>query len=74
MKKAPRPHSKKKPYREYIKYSGLGFQLLAVILLGVFIGSKLDQYFELESGALTAAFSLLFTIIGMYIIIREVNK
>ncbi len=45
-----------------LKYSGLGFQLVAVVLLGIWIGSKLDLYFEFEKPILTALLTLFFIV------------
>lgn len=39
---------KRKQGHNYMKYSGMAFQMGAVILVGVFIGKKLDAYFETE--------------------------
>jgi hypothetical protein len=52
-------------------YSGLGFQLLGVVLLGLWLGGKLDRYFNLELPLFTA-FLCLFLIIGFIVkLIRE---
>ena len=34
------------PLKEYAKYSHIGFQMLTIILLGVFGGLKLDEWVE----------------------------
>lgn len=38
----------------YMKYSGMAFQMGAIILVGVYIGKKLDAYFETEPYLLVA--------------------
>ncbi|MEM1214973.1 MAG: AtpZ/AtpI family protein [Bacteroidota bacterium] len=34
--------------QSYMKYSGMAFQMGIIILLGVFAGKKLDEYFQTE--------------------------
>lgn len=40
--------------KAYMKYSGMAFQMGAIILVGVFFGKKLDAYFETEPYLLVA--------------------
>ncbi|MBP5241286.1 MAG: AtpZ/AtpI family protein, partial [Bacteroidales bacterium] len=35
--------NKKSPLRSYAEYSGLGLELVAIVLVCVFIGVKLDE-------------------------------
>ena len=74
MKKNPDPHFKKKPFNSYLKYSGLAFQLVAVILAGVFIGNRMDRWLSLESPVFTLVFPLLFNIVFIIIIVRQIMK
>ena len=39
---------KKRQTNAFLKFSGLGLQMLVAIGLGAWIGMKLDQYFELK--------------------------
>ncbi len=72
--------SKKKQANErstrqaYARYSGMAIQLGATIAVGAFIGRKLDDYFLLEKPLLTAFFSLLATVGGIYVLIRDLVK
>jgi F0F1-type ATP synthase assembly protein I len=50
------------PLREYAKYSSLGFQMLFIILLGVWGGMKLDDWAE---GMNFPLFTLLGAIVGV---------
>ena len=58
----------------YIKYTGLGFQMITTILLGVFGGMYLDEYFEMSVPAFTAGLSLFSVIASMYLAIKELIK
>lgn len=63
-----------KPVNEYVKYSGIGFQMLITILLGVFGGKKLDQWLGTKFPLFTLLFTLAAVGISMYVIIKEFTK
>ncbi|MBK6265843.1 AtpZ/AtpI family protein [Marivirga sp. S37H4] len=54
-----------------MKYSGLAFQMLGTIGLFVFIGYKLDEWFDKTTPVNLIIFSLLGIAISLYQIIRE---
>ena len=56
----------KKKVNNYLKYTGLGFQMAAVFFVGIFGGKKLDEYFQLETPFITI-FLLLFLFVGFMI-------
>ena len=59
----------------YAYYSGLGFQMIAVVMLGVFGGIKLDKYLALKFPIFTLVFSLLSVFIAMYLMLKDfINK
>lgn len=53
-----------KNLRDYARYSGLAFQMLAVILLGAFGGWKSDQWLSTRP-----IFTIIMTILGVFIAI-----
>ena len=57
----------------YARYMGLAFQMFVILLAGWFVGSKIDQYFQVEKpyGALALTFLLLFGY--FYKIYRDVS-
>lgn len=61
----------KKSANIYLKYSGLAFQLGATIGIGAFIGFKLDQWANFDKQYLTALFAILFTLAGLYIVLKD---
>ena len=65
---------KKKPVNSFLKFSGLGLQMLASIGLGAWLGMKLDQYLELQFPVFLLTF--VFAIFGglMYQLYRSLNK
>ena len=54
-----------------LKYSGMVFQILIVLMIAVFIGQKLDAYFELEKPLLTAACAMLALPLVLYSILKD---
>jgi F0F1-type ATP synthase assembly protein I len=66
--------NQKKPVNNFIKYSGLGLQMVISIGLGAWLGLKLDQYLELKFPAFLLIF--VFVIFGglMYQLYRSLNK
>jgi hypothetical protein len=65
---------KKKPVNTFLKYSGLGLQMMASIGLGAWLGMKLDQYLELKFPVFLLTF--VFSIFGglMFQLYRSLNK
>ena len=52
----------------------MAFQLLAVLLLGVWGGMKLDAYFQLELPLLTITLSFLALFAALYLLIKDVRN
>ncbi|WP_262501930.1 AtpZ/AtpI family protein [Reichenbachiella agariperforans] len=74
--KGIRPSEKrsKTPGYNYLRYSGLAFQMLAFILLGVWGGYKLDEWLEMEYPVFTIVLSL-FGVIGSLVnLIKNLPK
>lgn len=62
-----------KPVKSWAKYTGLVFQGMAIIGLGVFGGIKLDQYLHTDP-IFTVTLSLLSVIAGIYVMIKDFIK
>ena len=56
------------------KYSGMGFQMLATILIGTFIGVEADKYFRLHTPIFTIFGAILSVGIAMYVAVRDLLK
>ncbi len=65
---------KKKPVNNFLKYSGLGLQMMVSIGVGAWLGLKLDQYLELKFPVFLLTF--VFVIFGglMYQLYQSLNK
>jgi len=64
----------KKPVNNFLKFSGLGLQMLVSIGIGAWLGMKLDQYLGLQFPVFLLTF--VFVIFGgmMYQLYRSLNK
>lgn len=56
-------NKKKRALNDYIKYSGLGFQMIATMCLAAWAGMKLDEHYQVKSHLFTI-FLLLFSVIA----------
>ena len=74
MEKKSGPPSKRKQVNDYVKYSSIAFQMIATILIGVFVGVKLDEYFETDNSIFTLIFSMVFVLFGIFIGVRGIIK
>jgi F0F1-type ATP synthase assembly protein I len=55
----------------YQRFLGAAFQMLATILLGVWLGTYLDSYFETQKPWFTISASLIFIAIAMFALIKS---
>jgi F0F1-type ATP synthase assembly protein I len=55
----------------YLKYSGMAFQMVGTMLVGIFIGRWLDQKLATPQPYFTALFALVFTGAAIYLTLRD---
>jgi len=67
-------NQKKNYLNNYAKYSGIAIQMLAIILLGVFGGYKLDQWMNLSFPVFTILLSLLSVFFAIYSVVKDLVK
>ena len=72
MKKNKKSSKKPKQLNKYVKFSGMAFQMGAVIGLGAWGGVQLDEKFQNESKLFTIILSLASIFIAMYLVIKDV--
>ena len=67
--------TKKREYlNQYVKYSTVGFQMIAIIAGGALLGDWLDEKYN-DSGRLyTIVFSLLSIFLALYLALKELLK
>ena len=64
----------KKKLSNYVKYTGLGLQMVTIILVGVFGGYKLDEYFDMNFPVFTVVFSLASVVLAIYYSVKDFIK
>ena len=71
--KSQRPRSQNQ-VNEYVKYSGLAFQMAALILLGYWLGQKIDGWLDLKIPVFTIVLILAFLVTSFYSLIKSLPK
>lgn len=70
-----KPESGKKKVNAYLKYSGIGFQLAGLILIGIFAGQYIDEnWLQIEVPVATILLLLIFFGGFMYKLIVDLGK
>lgn len=64
----------KKALSSYVKYSAMGFQMIAIIGICTYIGYRIDENRHAQQHLITALFSLVGVAISLFLIIRSVKK
>ena len=62
----------KKKQHNLIIFSQIGIQMLIIILVGVFVGTKLDQICLNQYKAFTILFALLSVALAIYVVSKQV--
>ncbi len=70
----PENEQNDKPVNNYIKYSALGFQMIAIIGVFTFVGYKIDESAHHDTNWVTALLSLIGVFASLYIVIRSVKN
>lgn len=64
-------HKKKKKLDDFIRYSNLAFEMVAIMGAGVFAGIKIDQWLEMRFPAFTLGLMILSVAGAIYHVIRK---
>jgi ATP synthase protein I len=74
----PQPNKKdlleSKNTKNYLKYSGMGFQLIASLILGAWIGDYIDNYFQNTTPIALLGCLLFMLFATLFLIIRQLSK
>ena len=77
MKEKPQESNQKKPQKQvnnYVRYSSLAFQMLGIILVGVFGGMKLDQLINWEFPVFTVVLSISSVFGSIFFAVKDLLK
>tara|TARA_B100000886_G_C20420360_1_gene491281 strand:- start:1469 stop:1681 length:213 start_codon:yes stop_codon:yes gene_type:complete len=66
-------NQKKKPLKQFLKFSNLGIQMGIIIGLGSYLGFRLDNYFKLDN-IFTICSSLVGIFGALFYVIRDVKN
>ncbi|MEO9512933.1 MAG: AtpZ/AtpI family protein [Flavobacteriaceae bacterium] len=64
----------KRPLNSYAKFSGIAFQMIAIIGGGTYLGIFLDEKFPNKHPIYTVICSLFAVLISIYFVIRQIIK
>ena len=64
----------KKALNSYARYSSIAFQMLVIMLAGVFGGRELDRWLELQFPVFTLVLTILAVILAIYFVIKDLLK
>ncbi len=64
----------KKPLNKFLQFSSMVFQMIAVIVAGTYIGTKLDQRYPNNHQIFTVILSIVFVSAYMFLIIKKIIK
>jgi F0F1-type ATP synthase assembly protein I len=70
----PSTGKKKKSLDNYTRYSSIAFQMLIIILIGVFGGIKLDEWLNMKVPVFTIILSILSVILAIYTVTKDLLK
>ncbi|MBK8505644.1 MAG: AtpZ/AtpI family protein [Saprospiraceae bacterium] len=73
----PQPRKKlldNKAAKNYMKYSGMAFQIAAYVLVGIFVGKQLDKYFATSKPYFTALGAMLFLVAFLIKLINDLKR
>jgi F0F1-type ATP synthase assembly protein I len=68
------PEKKKKSLDSYTRYSSIAFQMLIIILVGVFGGIMLDEWLKPNFPVFTVILSILSVILAIYTVTKDLLK
>lgn len=64
----------KKALNSYARYSSIAFQMVVIMLAGVFGGRELDRWLELQFPVFTLVLTILAVILAIYFVIKDLLK
>ncbi|RYE29863.1 MAG: AtpZ/AtpI family protein [Sphingobacteriaceae bacterium] len=58
----------------YLKYSGMGFQMIAILGIFSFAGYKIDQYLHHQVQWVTALMAIIGIFVSLYLIFKSLKS
>ena len=57
-----------------LRYSGMGLQMGAIMLLGAWGGMQIDKHYAIKNSIFTATLTILAVVIAVYLTIKDLIK
>ena len=73
-KNEPNENGGKPPLNDYVKYTGMGFQMIAIIGVFTYIGYRIDLSAQHQTKWVTAVLALIGVFISLYVVISSLRK
>ncbi|HEX3383642.1 MAG TPA: AtpZ/AtpI family protein [Mucilaginibacter sp.] len=70
----PNEKGGKPPLNDYVKFTGMGFQMIAIIAIFTYIGYRIDESMHHQTKWVTAMLALIGVFISMYVVISSLKK
>lgn len=74
MAATPGNEKKEGGVKPYLKYSGLAFQMIGVMVLAAWLGMKLDEHFATQNPWFTIVLLVVAVVASMVLVIVSLNK
>lgn len=68
------PKKKKKAINAYTRYSSIAFQMLVIMLAGVFGGRELDKWLDWDFPVFTLVMTILSVFLAIYTVIKDLIR
>ena len=68
------PKKQKKALKAYTRYTSIAFQMLAIMLAGVFGGRELDKWLEWGFPVFTLILTILAVFLAIYTVIKDLIR
>jgi ATP synthase protein I len=72
--KKTKQRNRKSALSDYGRYSGLAFQMMAIILAGVYGGIKLDQLVRWEFPVFTLLLTVMAVVLSIYYAVKDLLR
>jgi F0F1-type ATP synthase assembly protein I len=63
-----------KAAKNYMKYSGMAFQIAAYLIVGIFLGKQADKYFDTAKPYFTALGAMLFLVAFFIKLLNDIKS
>jgi len=60
-----------KPHKDFAKYGGMGIQMAAIMLLGIWGGIKLDEWVQWNFPVFTLVLALVSVFAALYYVLKD---